>query len=277
MNRIYLIITLVFTLGVQAQKKEKVKGSKIVTVEQKKIEAFNALEISDNLEVFLIKGNECGLEIEADDNLHDAIGISVVGRQLRLATLKSAFGYKKLSIRVTYTDDFIAVTTKDEAKINALAEMKLETITFTSFDDSKVFVNAQCKKFELIANDHSKSELNVKSDECRINLSKSAQCKALITGHDLTFDAYQKATAEVEGDVENITLRLDNNSGFTGKNLDCKSGKITTESYSRASIKVDKQLTLSMAGKSQLDLYGEPKIELSTFTDSAVLSKKPLK
>lgn len=277
MKRIVFFIFLSISLTTFAQKKEKVKGSKIVTIEQKKIENFTSLEVSDNLEVTLIKGNECGLEIEADDNLHDAIGISVVGSQLRLSTLKSAFGYKKLSIRVIYTDEFKEVATKNDASVSALAEMNLDEISFNSFDDSKVYINAKCKKFNLIANDQSKSELNLKTENTRINLSKNATSKALIVSNELTFDLYQKSSAEVEGDIEEMKLRIDNNANFTGKNLVAKIADVTTESYSRASVHVSKELTLSCAGKSHLDLYGDQKIDLKVFTDSAVLSKKPLK
>lgn len=277
MKRILVVIIIVTSFCSQAQKKEKVKGSKIVTVEQKKIENFTSLEITDNLEVFLVKGTECGLEIEADDNLHDAIGISVVGNQLRLSTLKSAFGYKKLSIRVTYTDDFKEINTKDESTISALAEMNLEDITINSFDESKVFVNAKCKKFTLLANDRSRSELNLKCENTRVNLSKNATSKALIVSNELTFDMYQKSSAEVEGDVEEMKLRLDNNAEFTGKNLETKTAIVTIESYSRAAIYITKELTLSAAGKSHTDLYGDQKVDLKVFTDSAVLSKKPLK
>ena len=247
MKRIVFFIFLSISITTFAQKKEKVKGSKIVTIEQKKIENFTSLEVSDNLEVTLIKGNECGLEIEADDNLHDAIGISVVGSQLRLSTLKSAFGYKKLSIRVIYTDEFKEVATKNDASVSALAEMNLDEISFNSFDDSKVYINAKCKKFNLIANDQSKSELNLKTENTRINLSKNATSKALIVSNELTFDLYQKSSAEVEGDIEEMKLRIDNNANFTGKNLVAKIADVTTESYSRASVHVSKELTLFLS------------------------------
>jgi hypothetical protein len=68
MKKIILLIVLVFaTSFAYSQKKEKIKGSKIVTTKIKKIESFTTLEVADNLEIFLVKGNEFGIEIEADD------------------------------------------------------------------------------------------------------------------------------------------------------------------------------------------------------------------
>ncbi len=47
-----LIFAVLFTTITFAQKKEKVKGSKIVTIEKIEVSAFTELEIEDNLEVF---------------------------------------------------------------------------------------------------------------------------------------------------------------------------------------------------------------------------------
>ena len=260
-----------------SQKKEKVKGSKIVTIEQKKIENFSSLEVSDNIEVFLVKGKECGVEIEADDNLHDAIEIVITGSTLRLSTLKNAFGYKKLSIRVTYTDEFKMITTKNESTASGLAEMELDDITIKSFDYSKVFLNAKTKNFILVADDKSKSQLNLNSEKTTISLSKNAESKALINSNELTFDMYQKANAIIEGNCKDLKLRLDNNSRFAGKNLDVLNSEITCEAYTNLAVSVRGTAVIDASGKSEIQLYGDQKIEMKRFVDSAVLMKKTSK
>jgi ABC-type uncharacterized transport system ATPase component len=68
---VLLLFALLFTAFTFAQKKEKIKGSKVVTVTQKAVENFENLEVEDNIEIFLIKGSTQSLEIEADDNLHE--------------------------------------------------------------------------------------------------------------------------------------------------------------------------------------------------------------
>ena len=73
MKKIILLIFLLLSAMTFSQQKEKVKGSKIVKLEQKQVENFESIEVEDNLEVFLVKGKECGLEIEADDNLIEFI------------------------------------------------------------------------------------------------------------------------------------------------------------------------------------------------------------
>ena len=278
MKNIFLIITLFTTIASSfAQKKEKIKGSKIVTTEVKKIESFNALEVADGIEVFLIKGTECGLEIEADDNLHEAIEINVVGSTLKLFSTKNVIGSKKFSVKVTYTDDFKSIIVKDDSKIIALTDFNLESIDIKTFDSSKLQMNIKVTNFNLAQDDKSKSELNLKAENTKISLSKNASSKALITSNELTFDMYQKSDAFIEGEIQNIKLRLDNNATFTGKKLVTKTAEIITEGYTNASLQILNSVIIDATSKSEIELYGDSKIEIKQFTDSAILKKKPVK
>jgi hypothetical protein len=277
MKKIIFFSLLLISSFAFSQKKEKVKGSKIVTTEIKKIESFEALEVADNVEVFLIKGNECGLEIEADDNLHDAIDAVITGSTLRLSTLKNAFGYKKLSVRVTYTDEFKMVVLRNEASVTALAEVELDNITFKTFDSSKLFINSKSKNMSLYMDDKSKAELNSKAENTIVNLTKNTSLKALITSTNMTFDMYQKSEANVNGDVETAKFRLDNNANLTGKTLSVKNADLTCEAYTNVSINVKNSIAIDASGKSEIQLYGDQKIDMKRFIDSAVLIKKPTK
>jgi len=277
MKKIILLVLLLSSLNNFAQKKEKVKGSKIVTMEQKEVASFKSIEVEDNLEVFLVKGTECGLEIEADDNLHEFIDFKLSGSNLRVTTTKELSSFKKLSVRITYTDGLDMVIAKNETNVTALSDVDLEIITFKSYDFAKLYLNAKCKNFTLMANDKSKIELNLKSDKATIDVSKSAQVKALIASTDLIFDMYQKSNATIEGDVTNLKLRLDNNSDFVGSKLTAVNAQIFAEGYANGKINIKTNVAIDIAGKSEIQLYGEPKIEIKRFADSATLMKKPTK
>ncbi|MCF6129575.1 DUF2807 domain-containing protein [Flavobacterium sp. AS60] len=276
MKKIITLSFLLLTVLTFAQKKEKVKGSKIVKLEQKQVDNFESLEVEDNLEVFLIKGNECGIEIEADDNLIGFVEYKLTGKNLRISTSKDISSYKKLSVRVTYTDKFNLVSAKDETNVTALSDVVLDNITFKSYDYAKLFLNAKTKNFTLMANDRSKVELNLKSEKTAIDLSKSAYVKALISSGEMKFDMYQKASAEVEGDVLDLKLRLDNNTDFIGKKLTAKNALVEVSGYANSSIGISNIATIDASGNSEIALYGEPvKIEIKHLVDSAVLRKKP--
>lgn len=278
MKKILLFAVLLCTAVTFAQSKEKIKGTKTVIIAPREVQAFENLEVEDNIEIFLVKGDVNALEIEADENLHEIIASDLNGGTLRLTTTKNATSYKKLSVKVTYTDALKMVTAKHESTINALSDIELDNITFKTSDYTKVFLNVKSRLFTIFANDKSKLELNVKSETAAVELSKNANMKALISSEFLKFDMYQKSTAVIEGDIVDLKLRLDNNSNFTGKNLASKNAEITTEAYAVGNIQVTLTASISASGKSELQLFGEQtKIDIVKFSDSAVLMKKPTK
>jgi len=272
-----LLIAVLFTTIAFAQKREKIKGSKIVTIEQKEVASFENLEVEDNIDVVLVKGEKNSLEIEADDNLHAVININSSSNTLRLTTSKDVSGFKKFSVKVILTNDFKMLISKHEATVSALTDLELDTITFKSFDYSKLFINAKTKNFTLMANDKSKVELNLKSEDAGFELSKNVQLKALIAATNLKVDQYQKTDAKIEGDVANLKLRLDNNSNFDGKNLTVINAEILTEANSTCSFNATKNAIIEASGKSEIQFYGDGKIELKKFTENTVIMKKSLK
>lgn len=271
-----LLLLLVSTFAL-AQKNEKIKGSKTVTIEQKEIGNFDSLEVGGNLEVYLDRGEKSEMKIEADDNLHNIITIDLSENTLRINTSKSAVNYKKLIVRVTYTKDLKMVTSRNDAIVNAIQEIQLDDITFKTFDNSKLNLNVNSRNFILQSDDKSKTELNLKSENATIELSKNATLKALIASIDLKCDLYQKSKANLEGDVTNAIIRLDNNADFTGNNLVIKNAELIAESYSNCSINSNSNISIDASGNSEIQIYGDQKIEMKRFIDSATLIKKPTK
>jgi len=233
----FSIIALIFSSSILlAQKAEKIKGSKVVTTSTKEITSFNAIEVEDNLEINLEKGDKNEIKIEADDNLHDIISLNVQDEILIISTSKEAQNFKKLAVKVTYTNDLNLVTTKDESIVNAIQEITLDNITFKTLNKSKLFLNVNSKNFILQSNDKSKIELNLKGESTFIELSKNTSLKALINCTNLKCDLYQKATATLEGDAHNTTLRLDNSAELTARNFNSKNTDITIEGSASCSL-----------------------------------------
>lgn len=276
-KNILLLLLLLLSTITFAQKKEKIKGSKTVTVERKEIADFDSIEIGSNLEIFLEKGEKTEIKIEADDNLHDIISTDLKANTLRINTSKEAINYKKLIVRITYTNDLKLVSVTNDAIVNAIQEIQLEEITFKSFDNAKLNLNVNSKNFILNSNDKSKTELNLKSENTTIELSKNSSLKALISSIDLKCDLYQKSNATIEGDITNAIIRLDNNADLIGNKLIIKNANITTEGYSNCKINVDTNITIDASGNSEIQLYGDQKIEMKNFTENATLKKKPTK
>ncbi len=271
-----LVFLLISTIAL-AQKKEKIKGSKTVSIEQKEIGNFDTLEVGDNIEFFLDRGEKSELKIEADDNLHSIITTDLSSNTLRISTSKAATNYKKLIVRITYTKDLKKVAAKNEAIVNAIQEIQLDDITFKTLDNSKLNLNVNSKNFALHSDDKSKTKLNLKSEKATIELSKNSTLKALIASIDLKCDLYQKSKANLEGEVTKAIIRLDNNAEFIGNNLVLKNAELIAESYSNCSINVNTSLNIDASGNSVIQIYGDQKIEMKRFVDSVTLIKKPTK
>ncbi len=272
-NTALFLLLLVTTLTF-AQKREKVKGSKVVTTSVKEVGSFDALEVDDNLEVYLEKGEKNEIKIEADDNLHEIIAMDLREKTLRLYTAKESTIFKKLAVKVTYTGTLNKVISKNDSKVYAIQEVQLDDITFNSLDYSRLYLNVNSKKFSLIADDKSKTELNLKADDGNLQLSKNASIKTLVSAIKFKCDLYQKASAAIEGIAEKATIRLDNNSVFTGTKFTLKDANVTAESNSVGSILAETTVSIAVSDKAELSLFGNPKIELTRFSEEAKLIKK---
>lgn len=273
-NFYVLFLSVLIATSAFAQKKEKLKGSKTVTVGQKEIGAFENLEVEDNFEIYLVKGEVQGLEIEADDNFHEAIMAEITGSTLRIYSSKELTGGKKVSVRVTYTGSLKSITAKHEVVLNALTALELPNVIVKNFDYSKSYLNVSSGNFSLVMNDKSKAEVNIKAENANVELSQNAVLKALIASPSVKIDMYQKSVAEIEGDAAFAKIRLDNNATFTGKKFTVKNMDLMAEGYTNSSIMAAENISIFASGKTEIQLLGTPKIDMKNFSDSAVIYKK---
>lgn len=277
MKRLILLALLTISTATFAQKRDKIKGSKNVTTVQKELDAFDTIELEDNIEAYLVSGAAKPLEVETDDNLQEVIMAEVKGTTLRLYTSKEISGAKKIVVRIGYTPTLKSITTKHESMLYAATDLVTDSIAIKSIDFSKLFLNVKAKSFSLNMNDKATAELNLKTDNAIVALSKNAKIKALISCKDIKLDMYQKTVAAIEGDADKATVRVDNMVEFTGKRFTVKNLELTTESYAKSSISAAETLIMSASGKTVTEVFGNPDkltITLKKFADSAVLSKK---
>lgn len=269
-----LLLAFLSSSIILAQKKEKISGSKTIVTKQKNIKNFSAIEVQDNLVVSLERGEYPEIKLEADDNLIDIIDIDVTDSVLHLSTSKNVVKSKSLKVKITYTEQLNSITSKNEAVVNAIQEILTENLNIKTFDDSKIFMNAKTTHFLLQADGSSKIELNLSSEKIKFELTKNAELKSLVKTTDLAIDMYQKTKAKIEGEADSSIIRLENNSELEASKLDIKSIELITEGQSKAAVNPKKDIIINASEKSEIDLYGEAKIEMNQFIDKAKISKK---
>lgn len=278
MKKFALVALLALALPAVAQKREKIKGSKNVTVTQKEIGTFDHIEVEDNIEAYLVSSGAKPIEIEADDNLQETIMAEITGTTLRLYTSKEITSAKKVAVRINAPATLKEVVTKHSSTLYALTDLQADSLTIKSIDYSKLYLNVKSKYFALSMNDKVKAEVNLKATgDVAIDMRKDTEIKALISCQGFKLDMYQKTNAAIEGDAKSATVRLDNTAAFTAKRFTIKNMELTTESYSKSSIAVSESLTMSASGKTVTELFGNAEkmtVTLKKFSDSAVLAKK---
>lgn len=269
-----LLVALIVTSLSFGQKKEKIKGSKIVTVAIKEVSNFETIEVGDNFEVFLVKGDKPSIEIEADDNLHEIINYEVSGNVLKINALKEPTAYKKFSIRINYSNALQLITARNEAEIKALATIELEKIIVKNYHNSKSFLNVNSNYFALILDDKAEAEINVKGESTSLELSKNSRLKALVAATECKVDMYQKSTALLEGTATTAKIRLDNSSHLTASKLAIGTVELETDGSAKCEINSSIAISIAAAGKSQIELWGEQKITIKKLANNALLQKK---
>jgi hypothetical protein len=269
-----LLVALIVTSLSFGQKKEKIKGSKIVTVAIKEVSYFETIEVGDNFEVFLVKGDKPSIEIEADDNLHEIINYEVSGNVLKINALKEPTAYKKFSIRINYSNALQLITARNDAEIKALATIELEKIIVKNYHNSKSFLNVNSNYFALILDDKAEAEINVKGESTSLELSKNSRLKALVAATECKVDMYQKSTALLEGTATNAKMRLDNSSHLTASKLAIGTVELETDGSAKCEINSTIAISIAAAGKSQIELWGEQKITIKKLANNALLQKK---
>jgi hypothetical protein len=152
--------------------------------------------------------------------------------------------------------------------------MILDTITFKSLDKSKLFLNVNAGNFNLQADDKSKIELNLKSETSFIELSKNSSLKALINSSELKCDLYQRATATIEGDANMTNIRQDNATELNARNFNSKNTDLAIEGNATCILFAENTLVIDASNKTEIELFGEPKIEIRRFSGEAKLFKK---
>src|SRR5690606_664315 len=131
----------------------KLKGSKTVTTEERATPSFSSVYIQDDIQVSFIKADSTGIELEADDNLHEALKIANNGGNLNISLNNKLRSFKKFEVKIYYTDALRRIEATDQSKLMILDEMILEDIAFKLNGKSKLYLNLKSKAALIEVND----------------------------------------------------------------------------------------------------------------------------
>ncbi|MGB6269655.1 MAG: DUF2807 domain-containing protein [Olleya sp.] len=264
---------ILITTTAFAQKKEKVKGSRVLTTETTPVYAFQRLVLNEEFDVKLIKADSTSIQIMTDDNLHEYIKVVSQDSTLSLKTT-AKLQEKKLEITIFYNDLLNTIELNEDAEIRSESTLKFEELTLTASESSKAYLTIECDLFKLINNDKAKVELNLTAKSVTLELNDNSKLEALINASKIVADVLESADAKIEGDTEYLAINVDNSSDFKAENLTAKDAVVKAENRAKVSINVSRDLVINASGSSEIDIHGSPKITIETFEDNAILKRK---
>ncbi len=279
-NLLSIVLITLFSTSTFAQ--DKIKGNKNVSTIETEVNSFNKIIVGEKFNISFMKDDAASVEIKTDENLHDVIRFSVTDSVLKFKTTKRITSSKEMEITVRYTDILKIIELKDNAELNSVNTIDNIGIVLKINDAARANLNLKNYSFKLVNNNDaklklsSKSRLNIESKLVDLELNESSKTEALITCDSLTVNMYQRANAKIEGDATYMKANTINSTNFTGKNLSIMNCEVITEDSSDFSIQTSDDIIIEASGTSEVSIYGDPKIILNKFSDSAKLYKKEL-
>jgi len=266
------LLLLIIFFSCKAQ--DKVKGSRNVKTEQYNLTPFHSIQIKGEFEVGVLKGNRPMIEIEADDNLHDLIQTEVIDGVLHIKPIKELSRAKRQELRITFSDTLKNILIAGKVELESLQDLYFGDFQLETRKDAKAFMTFTTKKFNLIQNDDAESKLNVTASEVYYQLNQNSKVESLVNSPVFNVDIYEKASARIDGEIQDFTIRADQSSKFDGENLTSVKANVLAQGNSEVKVNVTDSLEVRANGKSEIEVFNNPGIKLIEFKDEAVISKK---
>ncbi|SHI63838.1 GIN domain-containing protein [Aquimarina spongiae] len=261
------------TFSAYAQK-EKIKGNKIVSTERYDVEPFHTIEIYESFEVTLDESSDSQVKIEADSNIQRVIQIEVVDSVLTIKSDKDLRRAKALNIDILYGAELKKIVLYDKVNAKSLSAIKSSGLTVEVNDYAEVFLTTETGNLSCVSYGKSRAELHASATSIVYQVNENSEVKGIVTADKFKIDLYQKATAELEGEVQFMQLRTDNETDFYGTKLNATKASLLTEGSSDNYVQIQEEITIEAKDKSEIFLLGEPKISIQGFTNEAALFKK---
>ncbi|MCD8404639.1 DUF2807 domain-containing protein [Tenacibaculum dicentrarchi] len=275
MKKIILVVfSVMISSVILAQDKQKIKGNKQVITTSKSIDkAFYKIEIDDALELSINQADKNSYVLTTDKNLHEVINFVVIDSVLKIATTHKIARSKKLKIAL----DFVKlekITLKNGAKLKGDGIFNSKVMHIDCYNSSEFELDLKAEKVIVNMLGKSKGTLKIKATNTTFLMSDKARLEAHVLADNVTAKLINSADLNLEGEAKKATFNLKEAADMKAKEMKISEVDIYTSGNADTSIYAGKNLTLYAEGKSKIEIYGTPIIELKGFKGTAKLFKK---
>ncbi len=273
MKKLVLVALALCTVAVHAQRKPKIKGNKEVTTVREELPPFTAIELTDDLDIYLEKASSPGYTIIADDNLIDIFKFDVRDSLLTISSFYRVTSKRKLEITVHYSElNSIVIR---EGKLSMQDVIDAPVMNIETYANSRLELRASADVIDITMQGTSKGDFNLEADSLHIMLKERSDLKLYSVSDAIDLDMVKNAGSRMDGSTERITLKMNGNTNLKAQDLKAAVVKVDMEETPTARLHAYRDLELIARGSSKLFLYGDPHIEIIEFLDSSELLKRP--
>lgn len=214
---------------------ETIYGSGNVVTEERDIGEFTGLKVSSGIDVFIRQGNDISLELEADDNLHEAILTDVEGGILRIYTKKNIRRARAKKVFLVYKD-------LNTIKISSAGDVTGENVLKTSGLD--------------------------------IDLSSAGDLSLEVQAEKITCDISSSGDARLSGSSEVLEASLSSAGDLHAYELHTKKAEVSCSSAGDARIYATEEFHLRSSSAGSIYYKGEGRVVNSHTSSAGSIVKK---
>ena len=272
MKNIIIFFLAFTTLAVSAQRKPKIKGNKSIVEVNEDLPFFNAIEVRDDLEIFLKETTIQGYSISADDNLIDILRFDVVDSTLVIRSFYKITTKKQLEITVNFSE--LKSIIIQQGKIITKDMINSDELNISTYGSSKLELNARASIMNIIMEGNSTGDFNLQSDSLNLNLRDKVNLNLYGIVGKSNIEMYNNVSALVEGTADTLNIKLYGSSDLKAEKMEAGVINAGLEETTRARLYAYKSIELSSRGAAKTYLWGNPKIILNEFLNTSELYKR---
>jgi len=227
-KNILLVLFVVLTTSVNAQNwfggNKKVKGNGNVTTQTRTTSDYSAIATVGSMDVFLVKGTEGSIIVEAESNLQEYIIIETKGDKLIIKTKNGVSLRTKKGIKITVPFD------------------KISSVSLTGSGDVMTKDQIDASEFE--------SNLTGSGDIILDINATTAYAKVTGSG-DVTF----------KGTASELEVKVVGSGDFNSKNLNASKVEVYVSGSGDAVVSSNGTLKVRINGSGDVVYYGNPSLD----------------
>lgn len=199
-----------------------VEGNGKVKERTIEVKEFSSIHVSGHFSVYISQGKKSSVVLEADENLHDLIDITVQGSKLVVETRERIGQAEALNIIITNPD-------YEKLQLSGAVELVGETI--------------------------------IESPSLMIGCSGAADIDLEINTEDFGVDISGAADIHLSGTSKNADFELSGASSLRAADLKCEDIEVDMSGAADATVHATQKLAVDISGAANCQYYGNPELE----------------